>query len=250
VEASGSGGHYDGVDDGLQVVQLAKGGIRLVNVDTSNELGIIRAINMKLIPSGLADIIFTPLLHESAQLFNYNDKSNKQQRRGEIFCLFRHPIARAVSLYHYLQKATWEPTYSEEIKHMTIDDFAISKYAENNWMTRFLINKMSGPLTRTEVDMAKEVMRRKVLVGLVVDVEGSVDRFNKFFGWDKNPAITKKRQSCIDGFLKSGSNKNVHKLVEEGGREWRILRSNQLFDLELYEYALQLYEEQGKWIYK
>lgn len=94
-------------------------------MDTSNELGIIRAINMKLVPSGLADIIFTPLLHESAQLFNYNAEPQKQQRRGKIFCLFRHPIARAVSLYHYLQKATWEPTYSEEIKYMTIDDFAI-----------------------------------------------------------------------------------------------------------------------------
>lgn len=117
-------------------------------------------------------------------------------------------------------------------------------------MTRFLINKMSGPIERIEVDIAKEILRRKVLIGLVVDVEGSVDRFNKYFGYDNNPPPTKERQNCMDNFLKSGSNKNVHAPVDEGGMAWRILRSNNLFDLELYEYALQLYEEQGKLIYK
>lgn len=218
-------------------------------MDTSTQEGIIKAVNMNLIPSGLADMIFTPLLHESAQLFNY--KSKNQPRRGQIFCVMRHPLERAVSLYHYLQKAIWEPTYDVRIKSInTVEDYAISEFAENNWMTRFLANKMAGVVERTDVDIAKEILRRKVLIGLVNDVEGSVARFNKYFGYNDNSLPPKELQDCMDTFLKSGSNKNVHTLIEEGGMAWRILRANNLFDLELYEYALQLYEEQGKLILK
>jgi len=218
-------------------------------VDTSTEDGLIKAANMNLIPSGLADMIFTPLLHESAQLFNY--QSIIQPRRGQIFCVMRHPLERAVSLYHYLQKAIWEPTYDVRIKNInSVEDYAISEFAENNWMTRFLVGKMIGMLERIDVDIAKEILRRKVLIGLVVDVEGSVTRFNKYFGYDNNSPPSKELQDCMDTFLKSGSNKNVHTLIEEGGIAWRILRANNLFDLELYEYALQLYEEQGKLIFK
>jgi len=107
----------------LQVHQLAEGGIRRVNVDTSTGAGIVRAKNMNLVPSRLADIIFTPLLHEAAQLFN---NEGVPQQKGMIFCLIRHPLERAVSLFHYLQKATWEPTYNEEIKNIkTVEDYAI-----------------------------------------------------------------------------------------------------------------------------
>ena len=95
-------------------------------VDTSTEAGIINAIRMGLVPSNLADIIFTPLLHEAAQLFNYKSESQTQPRKGQIFCLIRHPLERAVSLYHYLQKATWEPTFDERIRKIkTVEDYAI-----------------------------------------------------------------------------------------------------------------------------
>jgi len=241
-------------NDILQIIQLAEGGINRVNVDTSTGPGIIRAIKMNLVSRQLADIIFTPLLHEAAELFHNNNNNNmlglsqqqqNQDYKGLIFCLMRHPLERAVSLFHYLQKATWEPTYNEEIKKIkTVEDYAISEFAENNWMTRFLSNKMSGVLSRNDVEIAKEILRRKVLIGLVIDVEGSVTRFNKYFGWDKT--ATSEQQRCANQILKSGSNKNVHKLVEEGGMAWRILRANNLFDLELYEYALQLYEEQKR----
>ena len=72
-------------------------------MDTSTGAGIVRAKNMNLVPSRLADIIFTPLLHEAAQLFN---NEGVPQQKGMIFCLIRHPLERAVSLFHYLQKAS------------------------------------------------------------------------------------------------------------------------------------------------
>jgi len=188
----------------------------------------------------MADIIFTPLLHESSEMFNEN-------QRAQMFGLFRHPVERAVSLFHYLKKATWEPTFSKEIKKIkTIEDYAISIFAEDNWMVRFLTNKMTEMVTRKDLEIAKEILRRKCLVGVIVDIEGSIKRFNQYFGWNDKIDLTNPfSQQCVEKYLSGGSNKNTHELVEEGGMGWKILRANNLLDLELYEYVLQLYEEQG-----
>ncbi len=213
---------------------------------------------MNLVQSGMADMIFTPLLHESSQLFNQtlaatmatanaNANANPNSNpKGKIFALFRHPVERAVSLFHYLQKATWEPTFNERIKRIkTIEDYAISEFAEDNWMVRFLTNKMTEMVTRDDLEVAKEILRRKVIVGLVIDVRGAVQRFLRYLDWNYND-LTPEQQQCVNGYLFSGSNKNAHEMVEEGGMGWRILKANNLLDLELYDYVLQLYEEQGK----
>ena len=195
---------------------------------------------MNLVESGLAEVIVSPLLHESSLLFN---NTNHQ---GRIFGLFRHPIDRAASLFYYLKKATWEPTFSEKLKKIkTIEDYAISEFAENNWMVRFLTNKMGGMITKGDLAVAKEVLRRKVLIGLVLDVRGAAERYMNYFGWNFH-SFTPEQQQCMNREFSAGSNKNHHQKVEEGSMAWRILRSNNLLDLELYDYALQLYYEQGK----
>jgi hypothetical protein len=37
-------------------------------------------------------------------------------------------------MFYYLRDATWENTYSEIYKNMTIEEYADSQYAEDNWM--------------------------------------------------------------------------------------------------------------------
>ena len=66
-----------------------------------------------------------------------------------------------------------------------------------------------------------------------------------YFGWIKEPLSTDQR-GCLQNYLNSGSNVNKYALEAEDSMGWRILRSNNLLDLELYDYALQLYDEQGK----
>ena len=210
-------------------------------MDTTTAAGIDRAVHMNLVESGLADIIFTPLLHESSQLFN-----NTANHKGRVFGLFRHPVERAVSLFHYLKKATWEPTFSERLKKIeSIEDYAISEFAEDNWMTRFLTGKMTGLLIRDDLEVAREILRRKVIIGLILDVRSAVERFLHYFGWNFN-SLSPEQQQCLNAYLSSGSNKNAHDIVEEGTMGWRILKANNLLDLELYDYVLQLYEEQGQ----
>ena len=105
----------------LHVVEVEQG--KYVNVDVTTEDGIDHAASLKLIDSNLADIIVSPLLHKaSSSLFNEN-------RKGRIMTIFRHPIDRVISIFYYLQKATWEPTYNPVFKNMTLRDYAFSQYA-------------------------------------------------------------------------------------------------------------------------
>jgi len=240
VEASESGvldGHR--ADQALQKVHISGGSIDYVNVDTTTSQGIQRAISMGLVESAMSDAIFSPLLHESSQLFN------NTSHKGRAFCLFRHPVERAVSLFHYLKQASWEPTFSEKLKKMTLEDYALSEFAEHNWMTRFLTNEMTGMVTTHHLEIAKEILRRKVLVGLTIDMENSFERFGKYLGWNEDP-LSKDQKHCLKGYLAGGSNQNKHAIAEEATKGWRILRGNNLLDLELYDYVLQLYHEQGK----
>ncbi len=50
--------------------------------------------------SGLGDAVVTPFIYESNELFT-------QTAQGRLFCVFRHPIDRAISLFYYLQVAEW-----------------------------------------------------------------------------------------------------------------------------------------------
>ena len=67
-------------------------------MDATTPEGIARAKQLQLIQSGVADIIFSPLLYQTTQLF---EGTGKQAR---LFAVFRHPVERAISLFHYLKK--------------------------------------------------------------------------------------------------------------------------------------------------
>ena len=87
----------------------------------------VRAKEFKLIESGRADIVFTPLIHEASELFS-------PDHRAQCFAIFRHPVERAISLFHYLKKAHWEPTFSKKLEKInTLEDYAVSEFAEDNW---------------------------------------------------------------------------------------------------------------------
>ena len=111
-------------------------------------------------------------------------------------------------------------------------------------MVRFLTNKMTDMVTVDDLNVAKEIVRRKIIVSLVLDVRSAMERYLNFFGWDFDD-LSLEQQQCMNTYLSSGSNKNKHAIVEEGTMGWRILRTNNLLDLELYDYVLQLYQEQG-----
>jgi len=230
-----------GQDDQQLRIVISEDGRKYVNVDITTPEGILKASQRGFASSTLADVAFTPLLTESAE-------SLLQENSGRMFAVFRHPVERVVSIFHYLQTATWEPTYNPEYATWTIDDYARSPYCESNWMVRSLTGKMTGPLSGDDVGIAKEVLRRKCLVGLMEGMDESMLRFHSFFGFGDDAALGCAREHFSR--KGSGANSNGHPALDQASDTWAELARKNGLDILLYEYAQQLFDEQGEWIKK
>lgn len=214
-----------------------------VNVDTTTVGGIIRASQMGFADSGLADAVVTPFIYEGNDLFTPTAK-------GRLFTVFRHPIDRAISMFYYLQVADWEPTYDPELKNWSIKEYAQSAKIENNWLTRQLSNRLAGELSDKDLRLAMEVVRRKVLVGLMTDIETTMGRCEQFFRWTYHVNPTN-QEKCRDTLLHGGSNSNKANKKdkpEPGSEDWELLAWQNQYDLQLYEYIEVLFQEQAQFV--
>jgi hypothetical protein len=241
-------------------------GSRYVNVELNTKEGILRAARLGLADSHLADVIISPYIHNMASsIFT-------KQNPGRLFTIFRHPVDRALGMYHYLAKASWDPLYNPALLNMSISEFAKSKYIENNWMTRFLIGKTKGKLTHADMLLAKQILRYKVLVGLYEELDTSMARFQRYFGWksvtktqadtakcrskaiargDKNvlghPTSIKDENAPLASF-QSNRSQTVEEVVV-GNAAWKAIERHNLFDMELYAFAKRVYALQGEHIF-
>ena len=99
---------------------VTNGKERYVSVDLSTPDGLVKAKELKLLGSGLADVAITHLITAaSIEMF-----SSDPGQRARVFSIFRHPVDRAVSKFYYLQEATWERTYDPTLQYMTIEEYA------------------------------------------------------------------------------------------------------------------------------
>jgi len=114
------------LDDELWIVNIY--GESFVNVDTTSTSGIERAIKLGFIETGYADIVFSPQITAASFLFN-------EKNQGWMFSIFCHPIQRSVNMYYYFSTAKWDRRYNPILQNITLDQFAVSNYMENNYMT-------------------------------------------------------------------------------------------------------------------
>ena len=160
-----------------------------------------------------------------------------------MFTMIRHPIERAVSLFHYLGVADWEPTYDPDLLHISIEMYARSRRIEHNWMVRFLSNELERDLTERHLEVAKEVLRKKCLIGLLTEKGDTFMRLERYFGWMFDGPEAK---SCQERLLHWGwSNKHSHPMVEEGSPAWELLYKKNDLDMHLYEFAKELFKKQA-----
>jgi len=230
-------------EDKLEVFYLD--GVRYVNVDTTTPDGIDRAGRLGLAKSGDADVIISPNLHlMSTKVFSTVNS-------GRMFALFRDPVDRAMTMYYYLSKASWDPMYNPKLAKMTIEEYAQSGFIENNWVTRFLVDKPGGKLTKQDMLMAKNIIRYKCLVGLYSDLESSMSRFQRYFGW--NAGDTKTRNDdipkCRKAFIEAGDKRMQHEQLDKRSRAWSLIEKQNKFDMELYEFSKRIFKVQGKQIF-
>ena len=166
-----------------------------------------------------------------------------------MFTILRHPVDTAISEFYYLQDATWEVNYAPETKDWTVQQYADSRLSNKNFVVRQLVNKPSGLLYEADLELAKEILREKFVIGLMNQMDESVRRFDLYFGFRKTDDTARcvekilhpDRSSSTDG----GTNSHPHPKILEGTPEWGAIARNNYFDIQLYEFALGLFEEQA-----
>jgi hypothetical protein len=174
--------------------------------------------------------IVTPYFHDSIAALD-------SAHHALAFTLIRHPIERAASTYQSLHEQ------HDAISGMSLAEYAKSQYVENNWMVRYLSGQTEGIATEEHLDVAKEVLRKKFLVGMFEEKDESVRRFERYFksSWDDlgEGLEDKCRDSVLD------SRKPTSKL-KEGGQAWNLLVWQNKLDMKLYAYAWELFASQGE----
>jgi len=215
-------------DTELKVISFAEHNYTNVNIATPE--GISRALNMGLVPSHLSHTIVSAHVDLVPSLFNAND-------RARAFVLFRHPVDRAASMFYFLKGTGYPP-----LKNMTVDDYAKSELIENNWLVRILSESMTGPINMDNLEIAKEVLRKKFIVGLLDNKRGSFARFDHYFKWKDSPNYEKEfgcRKQLMD---EKYSPKHP---IRKDSDTWKLLLEQNRFDVHLYDFAKELFQQQS-----
>jgi len=230
--------HNHSEEGTLQVVTFEDGG-SYVNVDTTTRAGINRAREMNLTQSGLADIMMTPYLHDIATLFD----STTGDQRIKCFTVLRHPIHRAVSMFRTLQDSAKTSSSLRAFQNMSLEEYATSAFSEENWMVRFLTNEMVKPLRWHHLELAKEILGSKCIVGFVSMFEESIRRFDQYFGWNRGELVQNKT-SCSKYLIENWISTHNDADIKEGSKAWNLLKARNGYDIILYEYATKIFERQ------
>ena len=263
-------------DPTLYVVQTK--GHSYVNVDLDSVEGVQRAVQGGLIAKELADVVLVPEPRLGSLLFGAgqdhihadNEEIIGTEYKGVMFALFRHPIDRTLSFFYHKQEERDSVHYDPSMEIYSLVDWVNSPGYITNFMTRTLVGKVNNqiPLTAVDLDVAKEILRRKCVVGLLDEKAESMKRFARLFGWDaevhhdslsllqgeaaasraqaerwKNEIV--RDEECQDKLLfYSWSNKHKHQNLDESSIAYKVVKNKNSLDLELYNYAKQLFEEQ------
>ena len=181
---------------------------KYVNVDITNKDGIVRAEEMGLVPSGLADFMISPEPQFAIEhLFD-------EEHQGRAMGLFRHPVDRLVSKFYYLQVAYWERSYSPHWKNMSVLKWAETYNRDNEIMVRKLAGKRQNEAVGEEdLQLAMRTMKERFVVGLMDQMDESIRRFNIVVGIDESEDKTKKCMDQYFGGRGEGMNSNSHKKV-------------------------------------
>jgi hypothetical protein len=204
-----------------------------VNVDCSSSEGVDRGIAHNLAKSDLVDIYYSRDPYDIARLF-----APPTEVYGRGFVMIRNPIRRAVATYKRLQIKR-----PDIIGDMTLEQFATSHLLQDNFLTRTLSRNKDAPLTEADVDLAKEILKRKFVVGLYDQFEDSVRRMEAFFGWKLTNGIN----SCQAGIVQQEFDLgyNDFETLSYDSAYAAIAEKNKA-DLDLYKFGEYLFKYQER----
>lgn len=216
---------------------------RFVNVDVTTTEGLDRAVKLGLIQSSIADVIFftNPTIIEG--LFD-------TEHKGRVMAMFRNPVDRLISKFYYLSIASWEPNYQPTWDGMDLGVWARDHDTDHNFVLRTLMGKKARHLTEADLTHAKQLLSERFIVGLSNKYEESIRRFEAVMLVNEK-IDSDTRYKCNSEFFGSRiekKNANDHPQVEPGSEIYNIIAENNLLDMALYEYIIDLFAEQTELI--
>ena len=150
-------------------------------------------------------------------------------------------------------------TDDSQIRNMTLDDYSKSELQESNWLVRFLTNHRESKISRDHLELAKEILRTKSIVGIYDELRESLSLFEDYFSWDKiinkGPFAKQAYETCVHDIvdIENSRGREAYEMTkdvmmaESDTIYYRLVESNE-FDIELYWYAKELFREQQEWI--
>lgn len=216
------------------------GGLYLnAKTDSPEEIDVAR--QMGLVGSGLADVVVSQHLTYASYMFDAT-------HRARAFVMLRHPVKRAIDQFYYRQHATWESSFDPELAGMSLSQYSLSnKFVENYEVRSLLQITDSRPITADHVALAKEILRRKFVVGIFEWFDITVVRFEKYFGWwdTKNVLTNLETNRCHFENIREGDHIGNHPKVDTEGPTYNNILVRNWADVELYHYAKSLFHEQA-----
>ena len=136
---------------------------------------------------------------------------------------------------------------------MTLSEYVHSTYVnDSDWMTRFLSNKRQERIGPEHLQLAKEILRTKCLVGLYDEMEESFQLFQDYFGW---VAANEKSNGMCHAEIIANEHERGAQIFEKVGHlidvesdEYQVLYNYNKYDIQLYWYAVEVFKEQLEWV--
>lgn len=188
----------------------------------------------------------TPLIYEIA------DKIlDRSLNRGKLFMMFPDPEEYIYSTYNYLASGAWMSKVKAVTNPNPYADVSFEDYVKDetrpefNIIARTLAGKESSSnimpqLTFADLEVAKQILRQKVLIGLTSDRATSLERFQSFFGYTLVEPVS---QECRSAPLHWPPPTSTSSVISKADMSIAIHTCCQL-DMALFQYAKQLFIDQ------
>jgi hypothetical protein len=240
---------------------------KYMNVNLWTRVGIQRAKSMAIVHEVKTDrgeiwidaVISPDLDGITRTLFSKKD-TDSSPMKGAMFILSRNPIEREISKFF----STQQQNTKSGARNFSLSDWINAPIYSDNTMVRQLVGKsdLESDISMNDLLVAKEVLRRKCVIGLLQEKQESWRRIQHLFHDRWNMKDRKIDTVCQDRMLNWGwkNRNNVKAFIdmtigdelqtkEEGVIDkttYNMIAARNQMDLLLYEYTKHLFVEQTR----
>ena len=173
-------------------------GLTLVDLKDYSSIRKAREMNVASVLTR-KHVVLSPHIRETCEIFT-------MENFGRMFSFFRHPLD-----YDLVDEL---PRFPEK----------------DNYLVRLLANVHEGPIDFKQLGIAKKVVYVTTLVATIDQLEESIGRIAKYFGWHFVPG---KDDSCIDNIVQRYNPEETY--IDHDSDTWERFYAENMLDCQLYE---------------